>query len=268
VFENEALTAGLTLLLVAWFDGVRIAGPGAVLLVRSPIGHWSIRKPFRVGVWMVLWQPVGWTSVVSSVGSADAYRSRTEVRAARRLSRVQRLLMTTQLMALIAAASLIIGVPTAAWKRGPVGFAWAMAAVMFLSLVQATLVYVALARIATPLGARLKSAASCLWPFHALRASDRIIARVVEGQGITTLRRVFGDELLVETWRAPLYDALTSRGTSSEAEVLLSATGRDRVSALLEQLRAENDVRWCMRCGATYEAYVSECFDCGVPLVQ
>ena len=268
MFENEALTAAFTLLLVAWFDGLRIAGPQSVLLVRSPIGQWSIERPFRAGWWRVLWQPVGWASVVSAVGPADAHQSRAELRAARRASRVRWLVVTTQLMAFLVAASLIIGVPAAAWKRGPIGFVWAIGVVLLLSLVQAALVYVALARLATPSGRRVKSAASCLWPFHAMRASDRILSRLVEGQGITTLRRVFGDELLVDTWRAPLYDALNGRGASAEATVLLSSAGRDRISELLQKTPAAIGEGHCLRCGAAYEAHVVNCHDCGVPLVS
>jgi hypothetical protein len=267
VFENEALTAALTLLLVSWFDGLRLAGPQSVLLVRSPLGRWSIMKPFRANRWLAFWQPVGWTSVISTVGSPDSHQARRELRAARRYERVRPLIVATQLVAFIIAASLIAGVPAAAWKRGLVGFAVALSFVLLVSLVQAVLTYVALARLATPTGERVKSAASCLWPFHAMRASDRILRRLVGEQGITSMRLVIGDELLVETWRAPLYDALNDRATSAEAEVLLIAAGRDRLSALLQQV-PETGGAHCPRCGASYELHVDNCYDCGVPLMK
>jgi hypothetical protein len=214
-----------------------------------------------------VWQPITWVSVLmSSVGPVNAYQSRVELRAARRLSRVGWMIATTQLLSVVVAVGLIAGLPFAAWKRGPMGFLWALAAVLLLSLIQSILVYAALARLATPLGARLRSAASCLWPFHAMRAGDRILVRLVGGQVITTMRRVFGDELLVETWRASLYDALSDRKPSRAAEAVLSAAGADRVSAVLRRPAGEVDAPRCLRCGASFRAELVECTDCGVPL--
>ncbi len=269
MFDNEALTAALTLLLVAWADGLRIAGSDRVLLARSPVGGWSIRRPFRFGRWVILWQPIGWASVMTSVGQpVGPYQPRIESRIARRAGRVRALLVTTQLVAIVVGAALIAGVPMAAWKQGIIGFAWAMASVLVLSAVQAVLVYAALSRLATPLRERLKNAAACLWPFHAMRGANRILGRLVGEQGIASMRRVSGDALLVETWREPLYDALRERRSSPESDMLIAVLGRERVSDLLRPPPAEITGRRCLRCGASYEAHVAECYDCSVPLEQ
>jgi hypothetical protein len=166
---------------------------------------------------------------------------------------------------------LVLGLPFAVSRWSGWGLIVSVQLLLVLTLTQATIVALALMRVAGGVGwrAALGSSLRYVWPFSAPQAALLLQERIVTGvPPLVVAHTLLGEDEFLRSLRSFVYDTHRDGATSDDGRALLQLYD---VASLKQFLRRPPSLGmtdpFCPRCAMVYRAGVLECSDClGVAL--
>jgi len=173
-----------------------------------------------------------------------------------------------RVLSLAALAWLVVGVPVFTGSCGWIGLAFSISWLLFFSAILAACTALSLRRCGMPRRAALLASLGLLNPFSSHRAAELVQLQVVAGVPRLAVAYVLlGEERFVRELRTLVFDAFHSTGSSNDRDVLLCLIDAERIEALLQtSIVCDEGENFCPRCGTRFNASVSQCSDCEVPL--
>lgn len=264
MLESSGSAIALLAILVV-FQGVRHLPEGTIVLTHSPFGRsrgWELIEPFALGrgFYVVAWFIPVWLPLILPVRPAE--QSRVTAGKGGRVDGLTGTLLVLRVLGFLSALLLVLGLPLAAGRFGVWGFLIALAALLVLCVVQGLIEAFARRRLGASWWQTIGIALSCLWPFTAPLAAERVLAVTM---GLfpreVLVRQLLDETAFAESFRRELYDE--SHGREPEVSADLRPALREHLAKAGNAPPSIPDApRYCPRCGAGFNNDVPSCTDC------